>query len=151
MNEYSRTYQIRWSDLDANGHVNYSAFINAAGDVRYGFFAEHNFPPERFREMGIGPIYTAILAQFFREVRIGETVVITYEISGLSPQGGHWKVHHDILKSNRKKAVTLDIEGAILNLDTRKPVVPTPELLKTLDLIPRAPGFEMLSETRWMK
>ena len=34
MNEYSRTYETRWSDLDANGHVNYSAYIDAAGDLR---------------------------------------------------------------------------------------------------------------------
>ena len=34
MTEYARTYEIRFSDLDANGHVNYSAYIDAAGDLR---------------------------------------------------------------------------------------------------------------------
>ena len=48
MIEYSGTYEIRWSDLDANGHVNYAAYIDAAGDLRYRFFSEHGFPPERF-------------------------------------------------------------------------------------------------------
>ena len=151
MNEYSRTHQIRWSDLDANGHVNYSAYINAAGDLRYGFFSEHGFPPEKFQELGIGPIYTAIHARFFREVRMGETVTITYAMSGLSPQGGRWKVHHEILKSNGKKAVSLDLEGAILDLASRKPALPTAELLQTFNLIPRAKDFEVLSETRWVK
>jgi acyl-CoA thioester hydrolase len=147
MNDYSRNYEIRWSDLDANGHVNYSAYINAAGDLRYRFFSERNFPPEKFEELGIGPIYTAIHAQFLREVRMGETVTITYALSGLSPQGGRWKVHHDILKSNGKKAVGLEIEGAILNLITRKLAFPTPELIETFGLIPRAKDFEVLSET----
>lgn len=147
MNEYSRTYEIRWSDLDANGHVNYATYINAAGDVRYHFFWEHGFPPDRFEHLGMGPIYTAIHAQFLREVRLGETVTITYAVSGLSPQGGRWKVHHDVLKSNGKKAVTLDIEGAILDLTTRKPVLPLPELLQVFELIPRAQDFEVLSET----
>jgi len=151
MNEYSRTHQIRWSDLDANGHVNYSAYINAAGDLRYGFFSEHGFPPEKFQELGIGPIYTAIHARFFREVRMGETVTITYAMSGLSPQGGRWKVHHEILNSNGKKAVSLDLEGAILDLAGRKPALPTAELLQTFNLIPRAKDFEVLSETRWVK
>lgn len=151
MSEYSRPYQIRFSDIDANGHVNYSAYINAAGDLRYGFFSEHDFPPARFQELGIGPVYTAIHAQFFREVRMGETVTIAYEMSGLSPHGGRWKVHHDMLKSNGKKAVSLDVEGAIINLATRRPALPTPELLETFHLIPRAKGFEALSETRWVK
>ena len=147
MNEYSKTYEISWSDLDANGHVNYSTYINAAGDVRYHFFWEHDFTPERFEKLGIGPIYTAIHAEFLREVRIGETITITYMVSGLSPQGGRWRVHHDILKSNGKKAVSLDIEGAVLDLVTRRPTLPPPELFQTFNLIPRAKDFEVLSET----
>jgi len=151
MNEYSKTYEIRWSDIDANGHVNYAAYIDAAGDLRYRFFTEHNFPPEKFQQLGVGPIYTAIHAQFFREVCMGETVTIAYALSGLSPQGGRWKVHHDVLKSNGKKAVSLDIEGAILDLARRKSALPTPELLQTFNLIPRTTDFEVLSDTRWKK
>jgi acyl-CoA thioester hydrolase len=151
MNEYSRTYEIRWSDIDANGHVNYAAYIDATGDLRYRFFSEHNFPPERFLQLGIGPVYTAIHALFLREVRLGETVTINYALSGLSPQGGHWKVHHDILKSNGKKAVTIDLEGAILDLATRKPVLPIIVLLQTFNLIPPAREVEVLSDSRWGK
>jgi acyl-CoA thioester hydrolase len=146
VNEYSRTYEIRWADLDANGHVNYSTYIDATGDVRYHFFWEHNFPPEKFERLGIGPVFTAVHAEFLREVRLGETVTITYVVSGLSPQGGRWRVHHDVLKSNGKKAVNIEIEGAILDLASRKPVTPSPELLQVFHLIPRAKDFEVLSE-----
>jgi acyl-CoA thioester hydrolase len=151
MNEYARTYEIRWSDLDANGHVNYAAYIDAAGDVRYKFFTEHEFPPERFTALGIGPVYTTIHAEFFREVRTIETVTITYALSGLSPSGGRWRVHHEVLKANGKKAVTIDVEGAILNLSTRQPTLPTPGLLQTFQLIPRAANFETLPELRRMR
>ena len=82
---------------------------------------------------------------------MGETVTITYAMSGLSPQGGRWKVHHEILNSNGKKAVSLDLEGAILDLASRKPALPTAELLQTFNLIPRAKDFEVLSETHWVK
>ncbi|MGD0612372.1 MAG: thioesterase family protein [Anaerolineales bacterium] len=151
MNVYSHSYEIRWSDLDANGHVNYAAYIDAAGDLRYRFFTEHDFPPERFEQLGIGPIYTAIYARFLREVRMGETISITYSMSGLSPKGARWKVHHDFIKSNGKKAVSLDLEGAILNLTTRQVVPPTLELLQTFNLIPRSTDYEVLSEMRWLK
>lgn len=148
LSEYSRTYEVRWSDIDANGHVNYAAYIDAAGDLRYRFFAEHGYPPERFEELGMGPIYTAIHAQFLREVRMGETITITYVLTGLSARGGRWKVHHDILKSNSKKAVSIDLEGMILDLTTRKPVPPTPDLLQTFHLIPRNADFQVLPEMR---
>ncbi|HEU0294125.1 MAG TPA: thioesterase family protein [Anaerolineales bacterium] len=151
MNEYARTYEIRFSDLDANGHVNYAAYIDAAGDLRYRFFAEHDFLPEKFTELGVGPVYTAIHAEFFREVRMGESVTITFALSGLSLSGTRWKVHHEILKANGKKAVALDVEGVVLNLSTRRPALPTPELLQTFHLIPRASDFEVLPEIRRMK
>jgi acyl-CoA thioester hydrolase len=102
MDSYSRTYEIRWSDLDANGHVNYASYIDATGDLRYRFFIAHNFPPEKFSELGIGPIYTTIHADFFREVLMGETVVINYTLSGLSPSGGRWRAHHDILREQSR-------------------------------------------------
>jgi acyl-CoA thioester hydrolase len=87
MSEYSKTYEIRWSDLDANNHVNYSTYIDAAGDLRYRFFSEHGFTPERFAELGVGPTYITIHAEFFREVR-RETVTITFALAGFSTGGG---------------------------------------------------------------
>jgi len=150
MDEYSGSYEIRWSDLDANAHVNYAAYIDAAGDLRYRFFIEHGFPPERFAQLGIGPVYTSLQARFLREVRMGETITITYYLSGLSPRGAVWRVHHDILKSNRKKAVSIDLEGTILNLASRKLVAPAPALLEIFNLIPRASDFTILPELRWI-
>lgn len=151
MSEYSRTYEIRWSDLDANNHVNYAAYIDAAGDLRYRFFTEHGFPPERFEQLGIGPTYTAIHVQLLREVRMGETVTITFALTGLSAQGGRWKVHHDVIKSNGKKAVRIDLEGVVLNLATRRATLPTPELIQIFNLIPRTSDFDVLPEMRRMK
>lgn len=146
MDQYSKTYEIRWSDLDANGHVNYSAYVNAAGDVRFRFFGEHGFSPDKFAQLGAGPVFTALHVEFLREVRMGETVTITFALSGLSPLGGRWKVHHDILKSNGKKAVDLDVEGVVLDLTLRKPVLPSADLLQIFHLIPRAKDFEVLAE-----
>jgi acyl-CoA thioester hydrolase len=114
--------------------------------VRYHFFWNHGFPPEKFEQIGMGPVYTAIHAEFLREVRLGETVTIDYTVSGLSPQGTRWKVHHDIFKANGKKAVSLDLEGVVLDMKSRKPTLPTPELLQLFEIIPRAQNFEVLPE-----
>ena len=147
---YSMTYDIRWADLDANGHVNYSAYIDAAADLRYRFFSERGFSPDGFLELGIGAVYSSIAANFLREVRVGESISITYALTGLSPKGVRWKVHHDILKSTGKKAAEVDLEGVIFDLNTRRPVAPTPDLFAVLDQIPRASTFEILSERRPM-
>lgn len=144
---YSKVYDVRWADLDANGHVHYAAYIDAAADLRYRFFADRGFPTEAIREMGAGPVYTMIVARFLREVRAGESVTITYQLDGLSPSGTRWKVHHDILKSNGKKAAAVDIEGVVLNLTTRAPTAPPAEFLAVFRQIPRSPAYEDLRET----
>jgi acyl-CoA thioester hydrolase len=151
MNTYSKTYRIRFSDIDANRHVNNAVYINAVGELRYEFFAENGFPPERFEQLGIGPVYTKINIQFLREVLLGETVTVNFTLTGLSPQGMFWKVHHDIFKSNGKKAVSIDMEGTILDLTTRKPVPSNEDLMRVFQLIPRSEDFEILPDVRRVK
>ena len=146
MNPYSKTYRIRFSDIDANRHVNHAVYVEAAGDMRYEFFAENGFPPERFEQLSIGPVYTKITTQFLREVLLGETVTVTFALSGLSTQGTFWSVHHDVFKSNGKRAVSMDMEGTILNLTARRAAAPIPELLEVFHLIPRTEDFKILPE-----
>jgi acyl-CoA thioester hydrolase len=148
MNPYSKTYRIRFSDIDANRHVNHAVYVEAVGDMRYEFFAENGFPPERFEQLGIGPVYTKITTRFLREVLLGETVTVTFALSGLSPIGMFWNVHHDVFKSSGKKAVSIDMEGTILDLTARKPVAPIPGLLQVFQMIPRTNDFEVLPEMR---
>jgi acyl-CoA thioester hydrolase len=149
LDAYSGTYDIRWADLDANGHVNYSAFIDAAADLRYRFFAERGFPPETFLKIGVGAVYSSIAASFLREVLVGERISISYFLTGMSPKGIRWKIHHDIFKSNGKKAVVLDLEGVVFDLNSRRPTQPSPELLDAFLQIPRSPTFEVMPEGRF--
>ena len=151
MNAYSSTYRIRFSDIDANRHVNYAAYIEAAGDLRYRFFAEHGFPPERFEQLRIGFVYTKFTTQFLREVLLGETVTVTYALAGLSPQGIFWNIHHDVFKSNGKKAVSMDMEGTNLDLTTRKAIAPNAELMQVFQLVPHTDDFKVLPEMRRTK
>jgi acyl-CoA thioester hydrolase len=151
LNEYSKTYEIRFSDIDANRHVNYAAYVDAAGDLRYRFFAEHGFPPERFEQLGISPVYTAITTQFLREVHMGETITITFAIAGLSPLGSRWRVQHDVLKSNGKKAAVVGAEGMVIDLASRRAITPTPELLQVFNRCPRTHDFEVMTEIRRLK
>jgi acyl-CoA thioester hydrolase len=148
MNPYSQPYQIRFADIDANRHVNYAVYIDTAGEVRYRFFTENGFPPGRFEQLGIGPVYTRITTRFLREVLLGETVTVTFAIAGLSEQGTIWTVQHEVYKSNGKKAVSMEMEGAILDLATRKPVAPNAELLQVFHQIPRTDNFAVLPEMR---
>lgn len=141
------TYEVRWADIDGNRHMRSSAYIDAAEELRYRFFIQHDLTPEFFDKLGIGPVYTSLTARFFREVRLTETITITYLLTGLSELGMHWKVQHDFLKANGKKAATVSLEGTIIDFATRQPAPPTPEIMAVLQLVPRSPDFTMLPES----
>jgi len=149
MEAYSLPYEVRWTDIDANRHVRYSAYIDAAAEQRYHFFNDHHLPPETFTVLNVGPVYTRLEVNFYREVLLGETLTMAYLMTGLSPQGLRWKVQHEFLKANGKKAVTVSLEGTMLNLTTRQPTVPTPEIMAVFQQVPRSKDFEVLSESRW--
>jgi acyl-CoA thioester hydrolase len=148
LDSYTGKYDIRWSDLDANGHVHYSAYIDAAADLRYRFFTERGFPPDAFLKAGVGAVYSSVEAHFLRETLVGESISINYSLVGISPKGIRWKIHHDIFKSNGKKAVVINLEGLLLDLSSRRPIPPSQELLAVFDQIPRSPIFEELSDGR---
>ncbi len=141
-------YVVRWADIDANRHMTYAAYVNASIDQRDRFFSEHNLPPEYFEKLGVVPVFTSLNMNFLREVRMGETLTITFQLSGLSPQGLRWSILHEFLKANGKKAVRLSIEGTIINIATRQPVLPNPEIFAVFNEAPRTDDFEVLSE-RW--
>ena len=54
MDAYSMIYEVRWTDIDANRHVRYSAYIDAAAEQRYHFFSEHNLTPDAFDKLNVG-------------------------------------------------------------------------------------------------
>jgi acyl-CoA thioesterase FadM len=105
-------------------------------------------PPEAFDKLDMGPVYTTLTANFFREVRLGETLTIKYLLTGLSPSAVRWKV---ACTKSQRKAVSISLEGTILNLTTRQPTAPTPEIMAVFQLVPRSPDFEVLSESRWFR
>lgn len=136
---YSRSYNVKWADLDPNGHVRHSVYDDYAVDTRIRWMEVNGYPPGRFAELGFGPVILRQESRFYRELTIEDTIEVTIQLTGLSADGSHWKVHHDILKAGGEKAAALDIEGSWLDLQTRKAMAPPPEL-KELFAGAREPG-----------
>ena len=44
---YKKDFEIRWSDVDANGHLANSAYTNFMSHTRMGFFIAYGFSMQR--------------------------------------------------------------------------------------------------------
>lgn len=144
-NPYSRVYQVKWADVDPNGHIRHTIYGDFAVDVRVHFMAEHGFSLERLREQGIGPVILRDETAYRREVRMAETVTVDMKLAGLSPDGSHWIFEHQVFKADGKKAAVLRVEGGWLDLGRRTLVVPPAEFGRLTGALERTADFTELS------
>jgi acyl-CoA thioester hydrolase len=131
--EFSRTYAVKWADLDTNGHLRYSVYIDYAVDTQFRSLENHGVTPKKLMELGFGPVILRMETRYSYEVTFDETVVDWFKMAGLSPDGARWKSRHDIVKSNGDTAATIKLEGVWVDVHTKQAIAPPPDLLEILN------------------
>ena len=138
---YAKEFLAGWATMDMNAHMANTSYLNLAADVRMAFFAEHGFPPIKFRELAIGPVVKKEELEYFREVGLHDTVTVTYAVLAMSANGARFVVENEIWSAGGERAATVRSTGGWLDLRARKLVAPPAVLLAVFALVPRAPGF----------
>ena len=138
---YAREFLAGWGTMDFNGHMANTAYLNLAADVRMAFFAEHGFPPREFRRLAIGPVMKRDEVEYFREVGLHDTVIVTYAVLAMSPDGARFVIENEIFSASGERAATIRSTGGWLDIRSRKLVAPPPALFAVFAQAPRAPGF----------
>lgn len=145
MSDVFRTQmEIRWADLDANKHVRNTAYSEFATHARLRFLAARGFPAERFTRIGIGPIFFREETVFRRELHLGDIVTIEVRSDGLAPDVSRWRVVHRILQGSGAEAAWVTVDGAWMDLASRKLAAPPDDLAEALRSLPHTAGFEEL-------
>jgi acyl-CoA thioester hydrolase len=145
---FTREFQVRWSDGDANGHVRHTVYPELGVEVRLAWLADAGFGWKRFEESGLGPVLLREEIEYLREVDLGERVTVDLEVLALSPEGGRWKFRHTIRKPSGEAAARVVASGGWLDLARRKLVAAPELLLAVLRGAPRAVEFEELPPLR---
>jgi acyl-CoA thioester hydrolase len=130
-NLYSHLYIVRWSDLDANGHMKNTAYVEAGMQVRLAFFAENGFPFTEFQKQGFGPVIFHEDITYLKEIHMLETIRTTFHCSKLSDDGGRFTIVNMLFKEGDVKAAEIITDGAWFDLKTRK-LIPPPAKLHEL-------------------
>ncbi|MEM7048288.1 MAG: thioesterase family protein [Acidobacteriota bacterium] len=141
---YEQAFPVRWADLDPNRHLRHTAFNDYATHVRFSCLAERGFGAERFEAANVGPVIFREETRYRREVAMGETITIDFRVAGLSANGRKYRLTHRVLRADGELAATVTVEGAWLDLTTRRIRRPPPALLAALRSIARSEDFEEL-------
>ncbi len=144
MDRFTRTFTIRWSDCDANGHLRNTCYSEYAIEARMAALTEGGFGFPEMKAANVGPVLLREEIDYLRECHMGEAVTVDVTILGLSEDGARFRFGHQLTKANGKAAARLVVSGGWMDLATRRLTAPPERLKALLDLVPRGEGFEVL-------
>ncbi len=144
---YKKEFEIRWSDIDANGHLANSAYTNFMSHTRMAFFIEHGFSIQKLAEFGVGPIVFYEHTYYYKESFIGKPITVTLGLSGLSEDGKFFKFEHNFYNHKGEHLASSDMLGSWIDLKSRKLMVLPEPLIELSDKFPRTKEFKTLTKS----
>jgi acyl-CoA thioester hydrolase len=142
--EFAKTLYVGWGDLDANGHMRNTAYLDKAADVRMYYFAEHGFPSREFARHAIGPVVRKDEIEYYRELRLLDSVTVSLAIEALSPDGTRFVLRNEFTRDGQLIA-RLTTTGGWLDLRARKLTAPPDALRALMERAPRAAEFREIA------
>lgn len=143
---YTKEFEIRWSDIDANRHLANSAYINFMSHTRMGFFMENGMGQQEMLRYNIGPVVFYEHIYYFKEVFVGKPITVSLELKGLSEDGMYFEFVHNLYDSHGKNIASCEIMGGIINMKERKLTSLPSELLSRLSKIEKTSDFKVLTK-----
>ncbi len=141
MNEYSKTFELRWSDVDANQHVMHSKYYELGAHCRLSFMFEHGVNSDLFQKEKIGPILFREECIFKKELNAAETVTVNLVVTKSRRDGSRWSVMHEIKKEDGTVAAVMYADLAWMDLIKRKLTIPPAIVTTMLEDAPKHSEF----------
>lgn len=143
---FTKQFEIRWNDLDANMHLANSSYVNFMSHTRMAFFEEFGFSLHEISKHNLAPIVFYEHIYYFKEAHIGDTVTVGLEVTGLSEDGMFFSFNHGFYDSKGKNIAHCEMLGAWMNFETRKLTRLKEELLMRIDNFPKSENFKILTK-----
>lgn len=145
---FEKTFDPIWADFDPNNHMRHTAYNNYAAEVRVALLTAKGYNMEKMLELDLGPVLLTEKTKFFREIRQGERLRVDVELLGLSEDGRFWNMRHHVYKNGNKLSAIIQVEGAWIDLKTRKIKVPPKDITEHFLSIPKSEDFQPIEKRR---
>lgn len=140
MNTYSKTFELRWADVDANQHVMHSKYYELGAHTRMSFLIEHGYTLELMKELKIGPILFREECIFRREINAGDVVTVDLLLTKCKRDGSRWSAKHELKKADGTLAAVIHADLAWMDTILRK--LTSPAIASSiLEQMPKADEF----------
>lgn len=141
---FERMLYARWGDMDFNGHMKNTAYLDASADVRMMFFSDHGFSMREFEKRGLGPVILRDELEYFRELRLLDPVRVTLTAAGLNEDGSRFRLRNEFFRADGERAARVTSTGGWLDLAKRRLAPPPEDLRLLLTQLERTSDYEAL-------
>ena len=143
---YTKKFDVRWNDLDANQHLGNSAYIEFMSHTRMSFLTKQGVGLDVMNSFGLGPIVFYEHIYYFKEVLLGEAITVSLEVQGHSEDGRFVMIEHNFYDEKGRNLAYSEILFSWIDLNTRKLGKIPNELLQKIKFFPRSKTFNFLTK-----
>ena len=144
MQQFKRTMQVRWSDMDANRHLRHSAYYDYGAAMRMMVLSEGGLTLKKLEEYEVGPILFREEAIFKREIRLDDMITLDVVLMKSTEDYARWSLRHHFIKGDGSVAAILNIDGAWMDLVKRKLTVPNEFVQSIFASFPKSEDYEVI-------
>jgi acyl-CoA thioester hydrolase len=138
---FERRMIAGWGDMDFNGHMRNTAYLDKSADLRMMFFEENGFPMKEFIRLRIGPVIMRDEIDYAREIALMEELRGTLELAGMAADGSRFLIRNTFYRLDGKMAARVNSSGGWLDLNARKLIAPPEALVAAMRATPRTDDF----------
>lgn len=143
---YTKDFEVRWNDIDANRHLANSAYINFMSHTRLSFMYENGFGQAEMAINNLGPVVFYEHMYYFKEVFPGKPVTVSLQLKGLSEDGRFFSFLHNFYDSIGKNIARCEMMAGWIDLTTRKLRAIPDELLASLSHLEKTEDFYVIKK-----
>ncbi|MHA7942606.1 acyl-CoA thioesterase [Formosa sp. 3Alg 14/1] len=143
---YTKQFEIRWSDIDANRHLANSAYTNFMSHTRMAFLLESGFSAKDMAQHNIGPVVFYEHMYYFKEAFLGQPITVGLEVSGISEDGKFFRFEHNFYNKKGENIAHCEMLGGWIDLEQRKLTGLPEQLMKLADAFPKTEDFKVLTK-----
>lgn len=121
---FTKSFEVRWDDVDANGHLRNTRYLEYAASARLAILMEAHWSPQVLHQAGLAPVTLSDEVSYRREVFPAEVVTVDTHVIGLSEDSSRWRFEHILTRDSGEKAAEVRTLGAWIDLGTRRITAP---------------------------
>ena len=146
MENFYKTFEIRWNDLDVNRHLANISYMQYTVHTRMSFLIANGIDQHYLKSKNIGPVIIKEDFNYLKEIH-GDTIAYCdIELLGHSEDFRFGQFSHSIYNQKKDISAYSIVTFTWIDLNSRKIITASPEILAMFKALKKSDQFKLLTK-----